>query len=57
VVKRLEAGGISQKVLDMHLLGLVHPSEVAQAVLYLASDDSRTTTGHVLAVDSGLTIS
>jgi enoyl-[acyl-carrier-protein] reductase (NADH) len=30
---------------------------VANAVLYLASDESRTTTGHILVVDSGLTIS
>ena len=57
VVKRLEAGGISQKVLDAHLLGLVSPVDVAHAVLYLACDESRTTTGQVLAVDSGLTIS
>jgi NAD(P)-dependent dehydrogenase (short-subunit alcohol dehydrogenase family) len=57
VRKRVEAGGVSKKVLDAHLLGLVDPLEVAHAVLYLASDESRTTTGHVLAVDSGLTIS
>jgi enoyl-[acyl-carrier-protein] reductase (NADH) len=44
-------------VLDAHLLGFVNPIEVAYAVLYLASDESRTTTGHILAVDSGLTIS
>ncbi len=57
VRKRMEAGGIAQKVLDAHLLGLSDPMDVAQAVLYLASDESRTTTGHVLTVDSGLTIS
>jgi NAD(P)-dependent dehydrogenase (short-subunit alcohol dehydrogenase family) len=57
VVKRMEQGGISQKVLDAHLLGLASPIDVAQAVLYLASDASRSTTGHILAVDSGLTIS
>jgi NAD(P)-dependent dehydrogenase (short-subunit alcohol dehydrogenase family) len=57
VLKRMEQGGIAQKVLDAHLLGLAEPDDVARAVLYLASDDSRSTTGHVLAVDSGLTIS
>lgn len=57
VVRRMQAGGISQKVLDAHLLGLADPLDVARAVLYLASDDARSTTGHVLAVDSGLTIS
>jgi NAD(P)-dependent dehydrogenase (short-subunit alcohol dehydrogenase family) len=57
VLERVQAGGISQKVLDAHLLGLCSPDEVASAVLYLASDESRTTTGHILVVDSGLTIS
>jgi NAD(P)-dependent dehydrogenase (short-subunit alcohol dehydrogenase family) len=57
VAKRIAAGGVSQKVLDAHLLGIVDPIDVAYAVLYLASDESRTTTGHILAVDSGLTIS
>lgn len=57
VLKRLQSSGISQKVVDAHLLGFVSPQEVASAVLYLASDESRTTTGHILAVDSGYTIS
>ena len=57
VLKRLQSNGISQKVTDAHLLGFVSPEEVASAVLYLASDESRTTTGHILAVDSGYTIS
>lgn len=57
VVQRMEQGGISQKVLDAHLLGLASPVDVAQAVLYLASDESRSTTGHIMTVDSGLTIS
>jgi NAD(P)-dependent dehydrogenase (short-subunit alcohol dehydrogenase family) len=57
VLKRMNEKGISAKVADAHLLGFVDPIEVAYAVLYLASDESRTTTGHVLAVDSGYTIS
>lgn len=40
-----------------HLLGMSDPLDVAYAVLYLASDESKTTTGHVLKVDSGLSIS
>jgi NAD(P)-dependent dehydrogenase (short-subunit alcohol dehydrogenase family) len=55
VLKRLQENGISQKVRDAHLLGFVNPIDVAYAVLYLASDESRTTTGHILAVDSGYT--
>jgi len=57
VRKRIEQGGVSQKILDAHLLGFVSPVDVANAVLYLASDESRMTTGHILAVDSGLTMS
>lgn len=53
---RIEAGGVSQKVLDAHLLGFVEPLAVAQAVLFLACDESRSTTGHVPTVDSGYTI-
>lgn len=57
VVKRIAEGGVGQKTLDSHLLGLVNPIDIAQAVLYLGSDESPSTTGHILVVDSGLTIS
>jgi NAD(P)-dependent dehydrogenase (short-subunit alcohol dehydrogenase family) len=57
VQKRIDEKKLSQKVVDAHLLGFVDPLDVAYAVVYLASDESRTTTGHILAVDSGLTIS
>jgi NAD(P)-dependent dehydrogenase (short-subunit alcohol dehydrogenase family) len=57
VAKRVQSGGVSKQVLDAHLLGLIEPREIAEAVLHLASDASRTTTGHVMVVDSGLTIS
>jgi NAD(P)-dependent dehydrogenase (short-subunit alcohol dehydrogenase family) len=57
VRKRLEAGGISPKLAEAHLLGFADPIDVAYAVLYLASDESRTTTGHILTVDSGVSIS
>ena len=57
VMKRLDAKGNSAVKADDHLLGWIAPLDVAYAALYLASDESRTTTGHILAVDSGLTIS
>ena len=44
-------------MIDKHLLGLGETRDVAYAALYLASDESRITTGQVMAVDSGLTIS
>jgi NAD(P)-dependent dehydrogenase (short-subunit alcohol dehydrogenase family) len=40
-----------------HLLGIAEPEDVALAALFLASDESVRTTGHILQVDSGLTTS
>lgn len=45
-----------QEIADRHLLGPVLPIDVAQMVVYLASDDARVVTGQVLQVDSGVTI-
>lgn len=42
---------------DAYLLGLAEPIDVAYAALYLASDESRRTTGQILPVDSGILIS
>ena len=44
------------KLAESHLLGLIEPADIANAVLYLASDESRAMTGHVMPVDSGVTI-
>lgn len=40
-----------------YLLGLSEPEDVANAALFLASDESRRTTGQMLPVDSGILIS
>lgn len=40
-----------------YLLGLATPEDVANAALFLASDESQRTTGHLLPVDSGILIS
>ncbi|QCK86314.1 glucose 1-dehydrogenase [Phreatobacter aquaticus] len=47
----------TRTIAERHLVGLAEPDDVAQAALFLASDESARTTGHILAVDSGLTIS
>lgn len=56
VIKLLESDNVTAKIAENYLLGLVEPIDVAQAVLYLASDEARVTTGHILTVDSGVTI-
>ncbi|MBR0669692.1 SDR family NAD(P)-dependent oxidoreductase [Neoroseomonas soli] len=43
-----------QGLTDMHLMGLGEATDMAQAALYLASDESRIVTGIILPVDSGL---
>jgi NAD(P)-dependent dehydrogenase (short-subunit alcohol dehydrogenase family) len=54
-VRALLAGNPAMQALaETHLLGLGEPMDMAQAALYLASDESRIVTGTILPVDSGL---
>lgn len=53
----LEAGATPQWVVGRHIVGVVSPDDVAQAALYLASDESLRVTGQIIQVDSGYTIS
>ena len=56
-VQRLMAGNPAvDKLAQSHLLGLIQPEDIANAALYLASEESRMMTGHILRVDSGVTI-
>ena len=56
VVKLMAGNAVVAKIADAHLLGLGEPEDVACAALYLASDESKRTTGSILLVDSGVTI-
>ena len=50
----LEEPGMEQKLLERTPMGrLVEASEVADAILFLASDASSMITGHTLPVDGG----
>ena len=55
ILERRKAG-VKSKLEDRHILGWLDPIDVAYAVLYFASDESRKTTGQILAVDSGFTM-
>lgn len=54
--RRPDGKASSPEMAQRHVLGLLDPIDVAYAVLYFASDESRKTTGQVLAVDSGFTM-
>ncbi len=46
-------GGLAKS----HLLGLIEPEDIANAAVFLASDEFRRMTGQIVPVDSGVTIS
>lgn len=56
ILQRRPGGALSPEMAQRHILGALDPIDVAYAVLYFASDESRKTTGQVLAVDSGFTM-
>jgi NAD(P)-dependent dehydrogenase (short-subunit alcohol dehydrogenase family) len=56
VRRMLEGSDQITALAEQHLLGLGEPIDVAHMAVYLASDESRITTGQVLPVDSGVTI-
>jgi len=58
-VQRMIGGdaGVIQRTLDRQFLGWSMPEDIANAALFLASDDARVITGQILAIDGGLTAS
>ena len=55
---RLESGVPRiTKMAALHLVGLIEPEDIANMAVFLGSEESRMVTGHVYAVDSGITIS
>ena len=49
--------GIVQRTLSRQFLGWSEPADIANAALFLASDESRVITGQILAIDGGFTAS
>lgn len=48
---------VVNKTGERQLLGLIEPNEVALTAMYLASDESKTTTGQIFPIDGGFSIS
>jgi NAD(P)-dependent dehydrogenase (short-subunit alcohol dehydrogenase family) len=55
-MKMMSADDTVAKVANSTLLGIAEPVDIARAALFLASDESRMTTGSILMVDSGTTV-
>ena len=56
VERLLAEDGVTARLAQGYLLGICEPIDIAHMALYLASDESRLTTGQVLSVDSGASI-
>jgi NAD(P)-dependent dehydrogenase (short-subunit alcohol dehydrogenase family) len=53
IVRILEAEPGTAAGLETQPLGMIEPEEIGYAAVYLASDESRSVTGQVLAVHAG----
>lgn len=54
MVNILAQSPAAQAMADAHILGLVEPEEIAQAIVFLASDESKKLTGQVIAIHGGM---
>ena len=57
LVGLLVEDGSSNKVAEASPLGVMDPMDIAQAALFLASDESQKITGHILPIDGGVLVS
>jgi NAD(P)-dependent dehydrogenase (short-subunit alcohol dehydrogenase family) len=56
ILERRKSGHSRPGMVERHLLGLIDPTDIANAVLFLSSEESRRITGQILTIDSGFTI-
>jgi NAD(P)-dependent dehydrogenase (short-subunit alcohol dehydrogenase family) len=53
ILAMVQASPAARKAVEVQPLGLIDPEEVAQAAVFLASDESRSITGEVLPISGG----
>jgi NAD(P)-dependent dehydrogenase (short-subunit alcohol dehydrogenase family) len=54
IERLIEAVPEARETLKGQTLGLIEPSEIAHAAIFLASDESRSLTGQIVAINGGL---
>jgi NAD(P)-dependent dehydrogenase (short-subunit alcohol dehydrogenase family) len=54
IERLLEASAEVREALGRQELGLIEPVEIARAAVFLASDDARSITGQIIAINGGL---
>jgi NAD(P)-dependent dehydrogenase (short-subunit alcohol dehydrogenase family) len=54
IMKLLEEAPGARAAMEGQALGLIEPIEIAHAAVFLASDESRSLTGQVIAIHGGL---
>ncbi len=54
IERLIESSPGVRETLERQTLGLIEPSEIALAAVFLASDESRSLTGQVIAINGGL---
>jgi NAD(P)-dependent dehydrogenase (short-subunit alcohol dehydrogenase family) len=53
ILAMIEANPAAKKAVEVQPLGLIDPVEIAHAAVFLASEESRSITGEVLAISAG----
>jgi NAD(P)-dependent dehydrogenase (short-subunit alcohol dehydrogenase family) len=53
IEKLLETSSVARATMARQVMGMIEPVEIAHAAVFLASDESRSLTGQVIAIHGG----